>query len=74
MRHMDEHVTRRLRRSSMGQSEVVVRWLVISICTSIGSTISDVGFCLAAMIASVDGGTTCGWQRVKGLERRSGAT
>jgi len=38
---MDEQVTRRLRRSSMGRSEVTARWPTIIICTSVGSTVSD---------------------------------
>ena len=67
MRCMDEQVAYRLQRSSMGRSEVTVRWLVITICTSVGSTVSD-------MIASVDRATTCGWQRAGGLERWSGMT
>ena len=41
MRHMDEQVTYRLWRSSMGRSKVAARWLVITICTSVGSAISD---------------------------------
>ena len=41
MWRMDEQVAHRLRRSSMGYSEVTVRWPMITICTSIGSAISD---------------------------------
>jgi hypothetical protein len=74
MPRMDEHVARRLWRSSMGRSEVVVRWMAISICTSIGSTVSDIGCRLAAMIAGVDRGTTSGRRRAKGLERHNSVT
>jgi hypothetical protein len=38
---MDEQYARRLWRLSMGRSEVVARWQAITICTSIGSTVSD---------------------------------
>ena len=48
----------------MGRSEVTVRCPTISICTSVGSTISD-------MIARVDGAMACGRRRDGGLERRS---
>jgi hypothetical protein len=41
MRCMDEQEDHRLWRSSTGRSEVTTRWLAISICTSIGSIISD---------------------------------
>jgi hypothetical protein len=41
----------------MGHSEVAARWPVISICTSIGSIVNDVGCHLTAMIAGVDGST-----------------
>jgi hypothetical protein len=55
MRCMDEQVTRRLRRSSMGRSEVVTRWLVISMASSLESARNnDVGSCSTAMIAGVD--------------------
>jgi hypothetical protein len=57
MLRMDEHVTLRLRKSSMGRSEVASMWPAISICTSTGSAVKDVGCHLAAMIVSVDGGT-----------------
>ena len=52
---MDEQVTRRLWRSSMGHFEVAVRWSVISIASSSGSTIKcDVGCHLATMITGID--------------------
>ena len=51
----------------MGYSEVKARWLVISICMSVGSAISN-------MIAGVDGATVCGRQRARGLERCDGCT
>jgi len=55
MRCMDEQVTHRLRRSSMGHSKVVVRWPVISMASSLGSTNNgDVGCHFIAMIACVD--------------------
>jgi hypothetical protein len=57
---MDEHVAHRLRMSSMGRSEVTTRWQAISISTPAGSTVSDVGCHLTAIIADVDGGTACG--------------
>jgi len=41
----------------MGRFEVAARWPAISICTSTGSAVSDVGCRLAAMIIGVDGGT-----------------
>jgi hypothetical protein len=55
----------------MGHSKVVARWPVVLICTSVGSAVSDMGCRLAAMIAGMDGGTKCGWQRARGLERCS---
>ena len=74
MPRMDEHIARRLQRSSMGRSELAARWPAISICTSTGSAISGMGYCLAAMIAGEDGGTTSGWRRAGGLERHNGVT
>ena len=56
MPHMDEHIARRLWRSSMDRSEVAAWWPAISICTSIGSAVSDVGCHLATRIVGVDGG------------------
>ena len=55
MRCMDEQVTHRLRRSSMGHSEVTARWVAMSMASSLGSTSNiDVGCCLAAMIVGID--------------------
>jgi fatty acid/phospholipid biosynthesis enzyme len=55
IRCMDEQVARMLQRSSMGRSEVAVRRTAISICTSVGSTVSDM---IAAWmeLQHVDGG------------------
>ena len=52
--HMDEQVTYRLWRSSMGYSEVVARWPMISMARSVGSAISNMGCYLATMIANID--------------------
>jgi hypothetical protein len=49
----------------MGRSEVLARWPTITICTSVGSTVSN-------MIANVHRATACVWRRAKGLERQSG--
>jgi len=65
---MDEQVAHRLQRSSMGRSKVTARWPTIVICTLVGSTISDVGCRLPAMIADVDGGTAS--QRAGEAQRR----
>jgi hypothetical protein len=60
--------------SSMGHSEVAARSLAISICTSIGCAVSNVGCRLTAMIATVDEGTASGQWRDGGLEMCSGVT
>ena len=51
----DEQVAHRLRRSSMGHSEVAARWPTITICTSVGSAINDM-IAMWIKLRCVDGG------------------
>jgi hypothetical protein len=63
---MDEQVTHRLWRSSMGCSEVIARWPVIIICTLVGSAVSDM-IAMWIKLRHVDGDEPKGW--IGGLAR-----